>query len=66
MFGCIIVNAAVLCWSRDFFFEVVLSRDNLVVTRVDVVCVNTVIVIFYTCHLSLEIGRLNIVATING
>ena len=64
MFGCIITHAAVLCWSRDF--QVVLSRDNLVVTRADVVCVNTVIVICYTCHLSLEIGRLNIVATING
>ena len=64
MFGCII--AVVLCWGRDYFFEVVLRRGNFVFSRVDIVCVSTMIDICYTCHLSQEIGGLNIVATING
>ena len=64
MFGVITAHAGFL--RRGFFVEVVLSRENLVVTRADVVGVNTGIVISGFCHLSLEMGRRNIVASING
>ena len=56
MFDFIIANDAFLGLRRGFFFEVVLSRENLVVTRVDVVGVNTGSVISGFCCLSLSLG----------
>ena len=57
MFDFIIANDAFLGLRRGFFFEVVLSRENLVVTRVCVVGVNTGFVSSGFCRLSLAMGR---------
>ena len=59
MFDFISANTGFLNLRTDFFFELVLSRENLVATinRVDVVGANKKIIISGFCCFSVTLGR---------